>query len=368
MKKILMFTETMGSGVFTLVSQLCNDLSGDFDVTLAYSTRRKETPPDFKTYFDPRVHLVEVKSLNKTSLANVANDIRIIRELRKIEEDIQPDIIHLHSSIAGGLGRIAFKGKNNTVVYTPHGYAHILGGPGLKGKVYGILEYILGHTNSVTLTCCPSEDVEARKLCRRTYYAETGVNIKSLQESLSDVEPTPNDRFTVFCLGRIAKQKRPDLFNKIAKLVPEAKFLWIGDGDLRNQLTAPNIEITGWKSRKEALSIAKGADAFVLCSYGEAIAMSLIENMFLKKLCLVSNTMGNKDVIQDGVNGYVCTEAEEYASRIRAAMDHFPAELPEEAYQDVLQMYNTENMKEKYGQFYSNLIEEKSEDVLVKRN
>lgn len=166
MKKILMFTETMGSGVFTLVSQLCNDLSGDFDVTLAYSTRRKETPPDFKTYFDPRVHLVEVKSLNKTSLANVANDIRIIRELRKIEEDIQPDIIHLHSSIAGGLGRIAFKGKNNTVVYTPHGYAHILGGPGLKGKVYGILEYILGHTNSVTLTCCPSEDVEARKLCR----------------------------------------------------------------------------------------------------------------------------------------------------------------------------------------------------------
>lgn len=144
--------------------------------------------------------------------------------------------------------------------------------------------------------------------------------------------------------------------------------MWIGDGDLRNQLTAPNIEITGWKSRKEALSIAKGADAFVLCSYGEAIAMSLIENMFLKKLCLVSNTMGNKDVIQDGVNGYVCTEAEEYASRIRAAMDHFPAELPEEAYQDVLQMYNTENMKEKYGQFYSNLIEEKSEDVLVKRN
>ena len=51
---------------------------------------------------------------------------------------------------------------------------------------------------------------------------------------------------------------------------------------------------------------AKGANAFVLCSLGEAIAMSLIENMYIKKLVLVSNTMGNKSVIQDGVNGWLC--------------------------------------------------------------
>lgn len=355
MKKILMLTETMGSGVFTLVSQLCNDLCDVFDITLVYSTRRKETPADFRNYFDPRVKLVEVKTLNKTSLANVANDLKIIRELRQIEQEVQPDIIHLHSSIAGGLGRIAFSGKNNTVVYTPHGYAHILGGPGVKGKVYGLMEKILGQTRSVTLTCCPSEDDEAKKLCKRTYYAETGINVENLKESLADVNPVYNDQFTVFCLGRIAKQKRPDLFNRIAELVPEAKFLWIGDGDLRGELTAPNIEITGWKSRKEALSIAKGADAFVLCSYGEAIAMSLIENMFLKKLCLVSNTMGNKDVIQDGVNGYVCDTVEEYAGRIRAAMKSFPSQLPEKAYQDVLDIYNTVAMKKKYVTFYNGL-------------
>lgn len=57
---------------------------------------------------------------------------------------------------------------------------------------------------------------------------------------------------------------------------------------------------------KEALAMAKGADAFILCSLGEAIAMSLIENMYIKKLILVSSTMGNKSVINDGVNGYVC--------------------------------------------------------------
>lgn len=135
-------------------------------------------------------------------------------------------------------------------------------------------------------------------------------------------------------------------------MVPEAQFIWIGNGELENELTAPNIEVTGWKPRKEALAMAKGADAFVLCSLGEAIAMSLIENMYIKKLILVSNTMGNKSVINDGVNGYVCNTAEEYADRIKSAMKKFPSELPEKAYQDVLDIYNTEVMKKKYIEFY----------------
>ena len=58
--------------------------------------------------------------------------------------------------------------------------------------------------------------------------------------------------------------------------MPDARFVWIGNGELENELTATNIEVTGWKPRKEALAMAKGADAFILCSLGEAIAMSLL--------------------------------------------------------------------------------------------
>ena len=83
--------------------------------------------------------------------------------------------------------------------------------------------------------------------------------------------------------------------------------------------------------------------------------MSLIENMYIKKLVLVSNIMGNKSVIHDGVNGYVCDTAEEYAKRIKQAMKKFPAELPERAYQDVLSIYNTEAMRKKYIAFYKSL-------------
>ena len=349
MKKILMVCEAFGGGVFTYVSQLCNDMVDDFDVYLAYSLR-PQTPNNYKDFLDPRIHLIQVKSWDGKAVTNIPNDMKVIKELRSIEAEVKPDIIHLHSSIAGGIGRLAFKGKNNTVLYTPHGYAHILMGPGKKSKMYKLMEQILGKKNCITLTCCESEDEVAKSLCKRTAYIETGVNLKDLGEALDGIEPEKNERFTVFTLGRACVQKQPALFNQIAKLVPEARFVWIGNGELENELT--DCEVTGWKPRKEALAMAKGADAFILCSLGEAIAMSLIENMYIKKLVLVSNTMGNKSVIHDGVNGYVCETAEEYAEKIRSAMKIFPKELPEKAYQDVLEIYNTETMKKKFAKFY----------------
>lgn len=352
-KKILMVCEAFGGGVFTYVSQLCNDMVDEFDVYLAYSLR-PQTPKNYKDFLDQRVHLIEMKNVGVKGLTNLKSDIAAIKELRQIENDVQPDVIHLHSSVAGGLGRLAYNGKNNAVVYTPHGYAHILMGPGKKSKVYKFAEKVLGN-RALTLTCCESENQEAKKFSNCTAYIETGVNLKDLSESLDGIVPIKNEKFTVFTLGRACVQKQPHLFNEIAKLVPEARFLWIGNGELESELTAPNIEITGWKPRKEALAMAKGADAFILCSLGEAIAMSLVENMYIKKLILVSNVMGNRSVINDGINGYVCNTAEEYAEHIKSAMLNFPVELTERAYQDVLEIYNTETMKRKYINFYKSL-------------
>jgi len=354
MKKILMVVEALGGGVFTYVSQLSNDMCDNFDIYVAYAIR-SQTPKNFTEFFDSRVHLIEVHNFG--NLKNLFSDIKVIQELRKIEKEIQPDVIHLHSSIAGGFGRLAYKGKKNTVIYTPHGYSYIMCGENtIKGKFYKAMERYLGKKNCMTLTCCKSEDEEAKIWSKRTAYIETGVNLQDLSASLDNIEPMKNEKFTVFTLGRVCVQKQPQLFNRIAGLVPEARFLWIGTEELENELNASNLEITGWKPRKEALAIAKGADVFILCSLGEAIAMSLVENMFIKKLCLVSNVIGNKSVIQNGINGYVCEKAEDYAEHIKQAMVKFPSELPEKAYQDVLSIYNTEVMKKKYIEFYYGLI------------
>ena len=42
-------------------------------------------------------------------------------------------------------------------------------------------------------------------------------------------------------------------------------------------------------------------------------------------------------------------------------MKEFPKELPEKAYQDVLNIYNTDVMKKKYVEFYNKQIDQKGE-------
>ena len=356
MQKVMMVCESFGGGVFAYVSQLCNDLCDDFEIYLVYSVR-PQTPIDYRRKLHDKVTMIELPELG-----DLGSPLRIcaaIKRLRELDASISPDVIHLHSSIAGGIGRIALCGHSRgRVVYTPHGYAFMLLGGGVKSVVYHCLEKALGRCEAVTLTCCESEDKVARSLTRYSTFIETGVDVAKLEKLVDDVKPSNHDRFTVFTLGRICEQKQPELFNEIAGLVPEADFLWVGDGELRDKLTSPNVRVTGWKSREEALAIAKGADAFVLCSKGEAIAMSLLENMLLKKLVLVSDVMGNSSVVSSGVNGYTCVFAEDYARAIRQAMETFPNGLVDRAYEDVLSIYNTKTMKMKYLRFYSVLAKD----------
>lgn len=86
-KKILMVCESFGGGVFTYVSQLCNDMVDDFEVYLAYSLR-PQTPKNYKDFLNQKVHLIEMKNVGVKDLTNVKSDITAIKELRQIEKEI----------------------------------------------------------------------------------------------------------------------------------------------------------------------------------------------------------------------------------------------------------------------------------------
>lgn len=66
-KRILMVCEAFGGGVFSYVSQLCNDMCVKFEVYLAYSVR-PQTPKNYKDFLDNRVKMIEVKSFGKKVL------------------------------------------------------------------------------------------------------------------------------------------------------------------------------------------------------------------------------------------------------------------------------------------------------------
>lgn len=350
-KKILYIVEAMGGGVFTYIVDLANELVNKYDMYIAYAVR-KQTPKNYKDYFDKRIHLIEVKNFGRA--INPTKDIAAFFEVKKIAASVQPDVIHLHSSKAGEIGRIAFDGKI-PMFYTPHGYSFLMENyKPMKRKLFKLIESVCAKRNCTTISCSVGENQETLKLTRRAIYVNNGINMSELQEIIDKTEKVQHP-FTVYTLGRICYQKNPTLFNAIAEALPDIKFVWIGDGELREELKSKNIEITGWADRATAIRYAVNADVFLLPSRWEGLPISLLESMYMKKVCVVSNVIGNRDVIHNNENGFVCSDTEKFVKAIRKSQsgaERFTAQ----AYQDVLEKYNTKAMAKQYSEKYDEAI------------
>lgn len=355
-KKILFITESLATGVQSYLTDLSNGLVDTFDVYLAYSTRENETNSNFKAFFDKRVHLIEVKNFCRN--LNPLLDIKAFFEIKRIAKSIKPDIIHLHSSKAGALGRFAFNGRKIPLFYTPHGYSFVAEDCSkVKGAMYRAFEWICARRCCVTIDCGEGEYEDTRKLTKRCLCINNGINIERMNEVINKTERKEHP-FTVYTLGRICYQKDPFIFNEIASRLPEVSFKWIGDGELKDKLTSSNITVTGFLDRVNAVKEAVNGDAFLFTSFGEALPMSLLESMYLKKPCIVSNVKGNHDVIKNAVNGYVCDNVDEYVAAIKSVEKDDNSLIIENAYEDIINEYNTTRMSEKYKEVYINRLKE----------
>ena len=352
-KKILFIVEAMGGGVFTYVVDLANELVNEYDMYIAYAVR-PQTPVNYKDYFDSRIHLIEVKRFGRE--INAKKEFRAVTEVKTIAKEVKPDIIHLHSSKAGVIGRIAFNGKDIPVFYTPHGYSFLMENyKPIKRMAFKIIELICAKRRCITISCSPGEHRETLKLTKRATYVNNAINTTQLQKMIDEVEIHEHP-FTVFTLGRICYQKNPTLFNKVAEAMPDVKFLWIGEGELREELKASNIEITGWVEREHALKLSMNADAFMLTSLWEGLPMSLLEAMYMRKPCVVNNVIGNNDVIHNGENGYVCKSVEDFVKGINEIRLGKAQKYIDKAYSDMISLYDTKIQAKHYSDIYKKYI------------
>lgn len=343
-KKILYVVEAMGGGVFTYIVDLANQLVTEYDMYIAYAVR-PQTPADYRDYFDKRIHLIEVKSFTRE--INPLKELKAFNEVKEIAEDIKPDIIHLHSSKAGVIGRLAFSGNDVPLFYTPHGYSFLMHNYSpIKRSVFKFIETVMAKRNCMTISCSEGEHQETLKMTKNATYVNNGINTDQLDDLMAGMEKN-NHPFTVFTSGRICYQKNPKLFNEIAKAMPETRFLWIGDGELKAELNAPNIEITGWVNRDRVIKESVNGDVFLLTSLWEGLPMSLLESMYMGKLCVVNDVIGNRDVIDNGRNGFVCRTVDEFVNGIKGDRG-----LGAVAREDVIREYNTKVMAEKYSRIY----------------
>ena len=142
------------------------------------------------------------------------------------------------------------------------------------------------------------------------------------------------------------------MFNEIAKNFPNIQFTWIGDGELRSELTSKNITITGWLERKDVLKELNNNDIFILTSLWEGLPISLLEAMYMKKICIVSDVIGTRDVIDNNYSGFICNSAEEFKEVISKINLYNYENIIRRAYIEILKKYNIKTECEKYNKIY----------------
>jgi glycosyltransferase involved in cell wall biosynthesis len=104
------------------------------------------------------------------------------------------------------------------------------------------------------------------------------------------------------------------LFNEIAQSFAtdsSVRFLWIGDGELRQQLSAPNIGITGWLPRDEVMQQLQNLDVYLSTSLWEGMPLSVLLAMCAGKPLVLYDCVGNRDLVEKGRGGFIFTKKEE---------------------------------------------------------
>lgn len=177
MRKILHIVESFGAGVYNYLINLLNNTADEFEMVVLYA-RREHTPENFEKEFDGKIRFIESKYMQRSI---GINDLKAIFEIKKIIKNEKPDIVHLHSSKAGFLGRIAVNTKKIKTYYTPHGYSFLMQeNSKMKKKIYKCVEKMLTFNHAITIACSKGEYEETLNLTKRALLVNNGVNLNSL--------------------------------------------------------------------------------------------------------------------------------------------------------------------------------------------
>lgn len=234
-------------------------------------------------------------------------DVSAFLTLWRILRSLRPDIVHLHCSKAGVLGRIVGALLGLRTVYSPHGIATLRTDVSfVTRQLYAAFEWIAGRFGGPLVACSCTEARAARHLARRVEIIPNGINLVELDRQIQQHGGvTPDSPFTIALLGRIAPQRDPLRVARLARASPpEWRWIWIGDGE-RGQLDAGDgrIEITGWLSREAALARLATTHLLLHASRWEGAPLAILEAMALRKPVVASDIVGNRDLVEDDRTG-----------------------------------------------------------------
>jgi glycosyltransferase involved in cell wall biosynthesis len=315
-------TECAAAGTLNVLVALSHELAAAGARQLIVYSERPETPANLTALFPARVEFVRVPSAAGLN-AKFAADF--CRALARAVRTVRPDVLHLHSSKAGFLGRIermTMRWPCRTF-YSPHGLAFLDPDRRLRNALVKAIEYLAARTGAVPVGCSAGEAQLLTHLSgRAALLLENPVD-----ERFFEIVATPSQVRTVVTLGRLSRQKAPENFAAVARLArqrrPDLRFVWIGDGDahFKRELTAAGCEVTGWRTRDQVAVHLALAQVYLQTSRWEGLPISVIQALAAGVPCVVNDCIGNRDAVTHGLSGFVASSIEGMAQHVVTLAD-----------------------------------------------
>lgn len=312
--RITHIIEATATGTLSMCELLANSQSESGHTVEVIYSLRKESPSSINSFFSTRVTTTNLQMLSL--MEKFAAMIRLRNHLQRN----RPNIIFLHSSFAGFLGRVStllFPSKIR-VFYLPHCISYMRRDIGAFRRAAFISFEWLGAINPATYVACSESERSAIRSAvpfRSCVLVENAVR----PPKLSTATRFPRRIITV---GQIRPQKNPAQFRDIAIAVkrqfPDAEFIWIGDGDLamREQLESADVFVTGWLPKDAVLEALASSGIYLSTSQWEGMPVALIEAMYSKVPVVASKCAGNVDVVSHTNTGLLFTSTTEATTLI----------------------------------------------------
>ncbi len=353
MKIFQIITVSELGGAQSVVANLCKELVNEHQLFILYGG-------EGESWVDLDRRVVRIRLCRHRKELSLL-DVLVFFKLLYYRFRYQPDIVHLHSSKMGALGRMAFP-KSRTV-YTVHGFDSIriafrkflfvekLLAP-KTGRIVGVSDYDLqgmkeegieGRLQQIyngIVDCNKEEDLKKQDL-----------SVSSLLEDIRIRYPR-----VVMCIARVSKPKRPSLFVEVSRLLPDYAFIWIGNNQPMENM-GENVFFLG--NIVSACLYLPYCDVFVLPSDYEGLPISILEAFSMAKPVVSSAVGGVPELIENGVNGYVSeNDPEAFADKIKQVLDdHFRYNsFCEEARKCYLKYFTVNRMTAGYCQIYKDLV------------
>lgn len=246
------------------------------------------------------------------------NDLKAVKNVKKILQQKQPDLVHCHSSKAGIIGRIAAHACHIPAIFTAHGWAFTDGVRPLKRKLYAFIENLAGYwTDKIICVSDYDKKLGMKYLPSHKDKMLTIHNcIPDCPKLVRDFKKNPvGEIISVVVVARFSPQKKNiqtlHILRKALDIGIKLKITYIGSGPQldRAKEEARRLHLEDdaifLGSRTDVAELLTKYDLFLLLSNWEGFPISILEAMRAGLPIVASDVGGVNEAIKNNLNGFL---------------------------------------------------------------